>query len=391
MTAPEVPGGWCVQHNDQLLLFGPHAASGRLREVLRERGWRRLVVFASGTAAVTGELDRFLADALDGCTVTDVFTAHMHAPTTSSEDIAAQLVDSTLDALLAFGGGSASDTAKAVAVLLAEGGRLEDHCSTFEPPDRLVSPTLREPKVPIIAVPTTLAGAEVTPGGGTTTAGGVKRTFWDPQVAARIACYDPVVMEAVPPATVLSTGMNAIAHCVEGLYSRTANPISAALAAAALRELGSGLRRLRSGADVHSALSACGSGAAMAGLVISNARVGLHHAICHVLGAAHGIPHGDANAVMLPSVLRFNYPATIQAQRIAAKSLARPGSGCTDLPSLIEALRLELGVPTRLRDLGLDPSDLAAVVAGTMQDRGLSFNPRSATEQDVLTILEAAW
>lgn len=378
-----------VQMNDQLLVAGPTAASDTAAE-MSARGWRRAAVFASPSAVARGQLDRLRSTALEGLDVVRTFDAiREHAPVGDIDAFAAELWDEDIDVLVALGGGSVSDSAKGVAILLAEGGGLLEHCSVFDPPDRLFNPRLERPKLPVVAVATTLSAAEITPGGGTTTADGIKRTFWDRHVAARIACYDTGLLADVPREVLVSTGMNALAHCVEGLYSRTRNPISDALAVSATSRLADGLRAVADGEPDHDELTSLAVGAAMSGLVISSARVGVHHAVCHVLGARHGVPHGVANSVMLPHSLRFNLAVTRGAQQVFAGAL---GVDIDDPPAGVRDFQTSIGAPSRLRDVGVVATELAAVARETMQDRGLYFNPRRVTAVDpMIEMLEAAW
>jgi len=389
-----------VVQSDQTFLFGPGCAREPLGEEIAQRKWRRVALLASNSAVKSGARDDLMRLALAGVeTVVVDEPIAGHAPIADSERIAQHLAGGTLDAIVALGGGSVSDTAKAVSILLAEGGRLEDHCSEFRPPDTFVNRVLSRPKTPVVAVATTLSGAEVTPGGGATTASGVKRTFWDLQVACRIIAYDTELIGKVPSDILVSTSMNALAHCAEGLYSRTSNPISTAQALHAARLLSRGLRAVAvepgaggadaGGSPVPDPISELAAGAALSGLVISNARVGLHHAICHVLGARLALPHGVANSVMLPHVLRFNEPETASAQRDLSEAMERPGLPAGDV---VAELQHTVRAPRRLRDFGVREDQLDGVAAGTMQDRGLFFNPRRVSgPEEISGILREAW
>lgn len=382
-----------VTLSDQLMLFGKEAAGARLREELAREGWRRLAVFASASMTRSGQAQRLRSTALADCeVVTLIDEIRGHAPIADTEAMAAELAGAELDALVAIGGGSVSDTAKGVAILLAEGGGLEEHCSVFRPPDHFDPRELDAPKLPVVAVVSTLSGAEVTPGGGATSADGVKRTFWDPKLACRMLAYDPQVLRDVPSEVLVSTAMNGLAHCAEGLYSRTANGVSSALATGATRHLASGLRAITRSDDwSDDSLDELGVGAAMSGLVITNARVGLHHAICHVLGAKCGVPHGVANSIMLPHVLRFNLPETRSAQEAFAQALAGDAAA-KDPPATAADFQSQIGAPTRLRDAGVGSGQLDGIAADTMQDRGCYFNPRTVGSADaVREILQQAW
>ena len=131
-----------------------------------------------------------------------------------------------VDGFVAIGGGSASDTAKVAALWLAERGELESHATRFTPPSTLVIPSLTEPKLPIAAVPCTASGAEVGPGAGVRTPDDRKLLFADLKLAARLIVIDPAANTAVPASIMLATGMNGLAHCVEGLYSKMHTPVT---------------------------------------------------------------------------------------------------------------------------------------------------------------------
>jgi alcohol dehydrogenase len=173
----------------------------------------------------------------------------------------------------------------------------------------------------------------------------------------------------------LSTGMNALAHALEGLYSKQRSPISEALAIETLRTLPAALLAAHAQPDDLAARSALLEAAHLAGLVIANARTCLHHAVCHAIGAYCGVPHGEANAVMLPHALRFN-----ASHAHAELSRAARAWGCGDRPNdLVEAvmaLQKKLQVPHRLRDIGVPHEALSPIPHKTMGERGLYFNPR---------------
>jgi alcohol dehydrogenase len=386
----------------QTLITGTEAVASLAQEIERN-GYRRVALLSSPSVAAGGSFSRVRGQ-LQGAEIVETFTeVRPHAPIADTEALAARLAVNPPEAIVALGGGSVSDTAKACSILLAEGGRLEEHCSTFTPPDRLVAPDLPHPKIPVLAVPTTLSGAEMTPGGGATNADGVKRVFWDAKVAVSVAVFDPGVLAETPRGLVVATAMNGLAHCAEGLYSRTKNPVSTGLALRGAQLFAGGLTRLAQSADPDEpALMQLAEAAALGGMVISHARVGLHHAVCHVLGAYCGVGHGTANAVMLPYVLRYNEPATVTEQRALAAALvtglngagASPGLPTGDAAAADRVAELEqiAGAPRSLRSVGVAEHDLPEVAQRTMSDRGLFFNPRRVEDvAEVLGILERAW
>lgn len=321
-----------------------------------------------------------------------------HSSATLVGQLAAQARDFGADGLIAVGGGSVSDTAKAVALLLAEGGRLEDHASRFTPPDRLSIPDLKRPKLPIIAIPTTASAAEVTPGLGVRNAEGVKLLFSDPKLACRVILIDPVLNLEVPAPLMLATGMNGLAHCIEGLYARTRSPVAVALAQYAIPRFLEALPALAAAPQELAPRAALLSAAHLSGQVLLGARTCLHHALCHVLGAATGIAHGDANAVMLPHAMAFNQPAAAAelAQAARAAGLAAftddDDAAAGKLTAAVRDLGERIGVPRRLRDLGVQREQLAGVAEHALGERGLYFNPRRVTSATpLLELLEQAW
>ena len=279
------------------------------------------------------------------------------------------------DSFISIGGGSASDSAKAVALLLAEGGDLTQHAIRFTPPDQLNAPVLKQPKLPIMAVVCTASGSEVTPSLGVSDDQGKKLLFQDLQLTPRVVIIDPVANLEVPIALMLSTGMNALAHAIEGLYSKQRSPISEALALETLHKLPAALQAAHAQPNDLAARSALLEAAHLGGLVIANARTCLHHAVCHAIGAYCGVPHGEANAVMLPHALRFNAAHTHEALSRAARAW-----GCGDTPAdliaAVVSLQKNLQVPYRLREIGVPQEALRPIALKTMGERGLYFNPR---------------
>lgn len=303
-----------------------------------------------------------------------------------------------IDGLVAVGGGSASDTAKGIAILLGEGGTIEEHASRFEPPDQFYPKDLPAPKIPVIAVPSTASAAEVTPGLGLRDRQGRKLLFWDNTLASRLIVLDPEANVDVPASIMATTAMNGFAHCAEGLYSRLRNPISEALALHGIRMFTRWLPAMVEHPQDVDARAGVLAAAHLSGMVISNARVGIHHAVCHCLGARGGLSHGVANSIMLPHALAYNLPvAAAELARMAEAMDAGVSGGDTAgaARAAIDAvIRLQhrCGVPTRLRDTGLDRSLLPAIADDTLRDRGLYFNPRRTDAAGpILQLLEQAW
>ena len=319
-----------------------------------------------------------------------------HSPVPDTERVALEARNLGVDLLVSIGGGSASDSAKGIAILLAEGGTLAEHCDVFVAPDRLVHRDLQRPKVPLIAVPTTASGAEMTPGCGATTPDGIKLKFWDHKLAARVVLLDPEATADVPLAVTVSTSLNGFAHCVEGLYSLGKNPFTDALALQAVRLFADALPRLAADPTNQAVRGKIQAAAALGGMVISNARTALHHTLCHALGGRFRVGHGDANAVMLPHAMRFNLDVTAaeQAQIAWAMGAAeRPDeTAAAGAADAVASFARRIGAPERLRDLGVPRDQLPAAAEDVLHDRGLYFNPKPITAAEaILAIYEAAW
>jgi alcohol dehydrogenase class IV len=316
-------------------------------------------------------------------------------PHSSPEIVAAGvelLRDTRPDLVVSLGGGSAIDTAKAMILLHAEGGTLEEHRVRFTPPNTIVYRTYTRPMLPHVAVPTTLSGAEINAGGGIRVPGSpVKHVFAAPALSPVAAVLAPRLSTELPAAITAGTGMNCLAHGIEALYSRHRQPIADALALASVRQLANWLPRAVSSPDDVCARGHLLIASAMAGLALTNTKVCVHHAMCHAVGARYGVPHGLANAIMLPHAMAFN--ATVAAEPLGRVAGAL-GAGTDAAAAIVGVRRLavRLGMPRRLRDLGVPREDLGELAAHAFLDRDVYYNPRSiARAEEIRMIYEAAW
>lgn len=354
------------------VVSGPGACA-QLAQELAELGVRRPLVLSGRRTAKSPAFEQSVAPLQDAAAFTEI---PEHSSVAVLETVVRLARQNQADGFVAIGGGSASDTAKAAALWLAEGGELEAHATRFSPPATLTVPALEAPKLPIAAVPCTASGAEVTPGAGIRTADGRKLLFSDPKLAARLIVLDPAANIAVPASIMLATGMNGLAHCIEGLYAKLRTPVTDALALHAIELFIQALPRVAREPDSVDYRAQLLVAAHLSGLVLLNARTCLHHAICHAIGAVTGASHGDSNSVILPHAMSFNYPCAPQSLPVAR----------------VRALQAELGVPARLRDIGVPRESLGGVAKKVMGERGLYFNPRPVQHPDEIeALLQAAW
>lgn len=347
----------------------------------------RRVLLVCGASVRRSALYGRVLRQLEGLQVLQADDVPAHSSVELVERLARQAAECGIECVVAVGGGSSSDTAKAVALLMAEGGRLADHASRFTPPAHLNVPVLAQPKVPIVTIPCTASGAEVTPSLGIRDVDGRKLLFTDPQLASRVVLLDARANLDVPAGVMLSTGMNGLAHCLEGLYSRERSPLAELLAIDAMQRFARALPAVHAAPADAAARGELLYAAHLSGLVLVNARTCLHHAVCHAIGSVTGAQHGEANAVLLPHALRFNREAVQPALAQASAAI-----GGRDVIAWVEELALGLGVPRRLRDIGVGAGDLERIAHKTMGERGLHFNPRTVHDAgEILGLLRQAF
>jgi maleylacetate reductase len=278
-----------------------------------------------------------------------------HVPAETVEEAVAASRDA--DGLLAVGGGSAIDTAKAVSARM---------------------------DLPVVSVPTTYSGAEWTPGFGVRDeARGVKGGGGGGRVEGIV--YEPELTVTLPIGETVGTAMNALAHCAEALYveGRNAEADAEALAGASL--LASALPTVVADGEDREGRRELLEGAMHAGAALAGAGLGLGHAMAQALGGRYGIAHGAANAVCLPAALRFNEPvATAEIERFSE------AVGGEDAAARVARLAA-LGGFRQLRDLGVPRDELDEVAAATVERLGAKANPRQATQEEIAELLRAIW
>ncbi|WP_238009961.1 maleylacetate reductase [Dactylosporangium sp. AC04546] len=337
------------------VVFGPGSAVGLQAELDRLDLRRPVLISTPGQAAAA----RSLAAAFAG----HLPTAVMHVPAAVAGDAAGAVRDLAADGLVAYGGGSATGLAEAVA---------------------------RDTGLPIVAVPTTYAGSEMTPIWGVTD-GGVKRTGRDPRVLPRTVLYDPDLTAALPAQVAAASGLNALAHAVEALYAPDRSPVVTLLAEAAIGALGRALPRLVTAPDAASRTEAL-YGAWLCGTCLGSTTMGLHHKLCHVLGGTFGLPHAGVHAVILPYALAYNATHAPGADAAVARALGQEGGqegGHHDGAAALHHLARAVGAPRSLADLGLRAEDLDE--AATLAGRDAYPNPRPITAAGLRELLRQAY
>jgi alcohol dehydrogenase len=350
----------------------------------------RAVVIAGPNAAKGPTFQRIL-DLLGPRCVATYTGVQMHTPRHTVYDATDVVTAARADVLVTLGGGSTSDLAKAVATMLGEGRPIEELHSEFTPPDTYVEQFLKRPKMPQISVPTTLSGADVAAGFGVMGPDHLKRICRGDYVAARVVFLDPEATLETPLEAFAHSGMNGLAHGIEALYSRTREPLSTAMALESIRLFVTNLLLVMDRpSDLDIRLDLLWANV-LGGMLLSNARMGIHHGVSHALGGSLGMTHGFSNALMLPYTLQYNleYVAPYIARAAVPLGLAVAGQSDIDAARAvidkIFEVRTALRVPRTLRDLPEPPSDqtlreLSETVYSF--ERSTYFNPRPIRSAD---------
>ena len=333
------------------VVFGLGARHG-LADELDRLGLTQVMLIASGSSraaadALVALLDHRLTWRVDG--------VHQHVPAELAEEATADAARVGADGVVTLGGGSATGLGKAVALS----------------------------GLPLVAVPTTYAGSEMTPIWGLTAAG-QKQTGRDVRVLPRTVVYDAELTFGLPPLVTAASGMNAVAHCMEALWAAGASPLSGPLALDGARALCEALPAAITAPTDPKCRSRALVGACQAGMALATAGTGLHHRLCHVLGGRYDLPHAETHAAVLPHVVGFNEPVLgpLAARMAIAVGAGRASSGLHDLA-------VRMGLTMSLSELGMPESAIEEVAAEVAADP--PPNPRAVDEAALKSLLRAAW
>jgi len=376
------------------VVFGKPYTEAVTQEVDRLEA-RAVFVLASGTVARTTDLVDRLRLMLGNRFAGLCARIGAHTPRTDVVAAANMAREAGADLIVTLGGGSVTDAAKMVGLCLGNGisdpAQLDDYRARVAADGTTGRPPVKPPGVRMIAIPTTLSAGEFSAGAGCTdTARHVKESFSHPLMIPRTVILDPQVAVPTPEWLFLSTGIRAVDHAVEDICSVDGQPISEGAAFHALRLLGKGLAAVKDDPTDLNARLECQIGAWMS-MVGSQTGVskGASHGIGHVLGGTADVPHGYTSCVMLPHVLRFNQQVNADKQARVSDALGHPDEPAADA---VGALIAGLGLPTRLRDVGVREDQLDLIAENSMHDRWIHTNPRKIDGPAVVrTLLDAAW
>lgn len=307
------------------VLFGPGYAKDRLAEEVERLGAHRVLLITSKSRRDAAQ--RLTSAAIGNRLVGAFDQARTHVPLHLAENGRAMAAKLEADCLLSIGGGSATGMAKAIALTT---------------------------NLPIIAIPTTYAGSEMTPVWGITERAH-KQTGRSAVVLPKVVIYDPQLTLAVPPSLSGTSAINALAHCVAGLLSPTIPPVVSIMALEGIRALSSGVVVVVQDPDNLDGRSQTLYGAYLAGSVFTATGSGIHHKLCHILGGAYDLPHAETHTILLPYTTALYRRACPEVMTQIATVL-----GCADTPIGLFDLGRAVGAPLGLSAIGLKEADLKA-------------------------------
>ncbi len=342
------------QSQPNRVVFGAGSLQQIAQEIQRLGCHKALVLSTPGQT----HLAQRVVDLL-GTQAAGIFNqAVMHVPIETAR--AAQVIAKNLgaDCAIAIGGGSTTGLGKAIAL---------------------------DSGFPVIAIPTTYAGSEMTPVYGITE-NNIKKTGKDVKVLPKVVIYDPELTVSLPLDISITSGINAIAHAAEGLYAQDGNPIMSLLAQEGIRALAQGLRNLHNNTQSLEARSECLYGAWLCGTVLGNVGMALHHKLCHTLGGSFNLPHAATHTIILPHAIAFNEVARPDITPKITQALNMPDISAGQ--ALFDFIQ-QLNAPTQLRRLNFKAENIAK--AADIALANPYWNPRQFDRQDILQILQDAY
>lgn len=343
--------------NPGRVIFGPGSINKLPAEVKRLNLKAPLLLSTPQQVSQAESLAKILTDA--GIQPAGTYTkATMHVPLEITQEAMSYLSSKSADCVISIGGGSTIGLGKAISIRTG---------------------------LPHICIPTTYAGSEMTPISGETV-DGKKTTKVDPKILPGTVIYDVDLTMTLPVSLSATSGVNAIAHSVEALYSTTRNPIISMLALESIKSLAASLPEVIKDPHSQSAREKAQYGAWLCGYCLGSSSMGLHHKLCHALGGSFNLPHAETHTIVLPHALSYNAPAIPQVMEELAKVL--PDSD-GDATKGLNVLLQKLKVQRALKDLGMKEEDIdkAAEIATSNQYP----NPRAVEKGPIRELIRRAW
>lgn len=378
-----------IFNNPTRIVFGENSINEAGQEIVRLKCSKAFLVTDQGVvdAGLAGRVEKALGKKLVGTYDKCIQDSDLRI----INEVAEIARSKGADVLVSVGGGSVIDTTKGAAIVLKEGGKIQD-IAGYQ--------MLSRPQTPHIVIPTTAGtGSEVT------NAAVVKNQeehrkleIVDDNIYPNVGILDPTLTEGLPLMLTATTGMDALCHAIESIHNIQMNPM---VDAWALRAINLIMEYLPQCVENGKNLFARGQqllASTMAGIAFTNSQVAMVHAIAHMLGGMFKVPHGLANSILLPHVIRFNadvcgdrYSLITRAMGLDMKKITDENAG-EALADAITAFTKKLGVPQKLREAGVPEKELAAAAEVAMGQAPMLVNPRTVNDaSEVLGVLKNAW
>lgn len=370
----------------QTIQFGKGSIQS-LPECIRKLGGEKILLISDRGLERAGAVDQVKnildKEGLSHCEFLDV----LPNPTieTVNEAVVA-FTESKADVIVALGGGSPMDVAKAVAVLVKHGGSITDYEGAHKVPGKII---------PMIAIPTTAGtGSEVTAFAVITdTSRNYKLTVFSYELIPTYALLDLELIVSLPATIASSTGMDALTHAIEAYLSKAASPFSDAMAEKAMQLIGRNIRRFVADRSDEEAAGNMMMASTFAGIAFAWARLGNVHAMAHPLGGFYNVPHGIANAILLPHVLEYNALSDLGKYEKMYHSLKDKRVEAFDPMMLVSEIRKmlqDLGIPENLSMVGVTKEYISEMAEDAMKSGNIAVNPRQSTKQDLEVLYQKA-
>ncbi|MGN0375454.1 MAG: iron-containing alcohol dehydrogenase [Butyrivibrio sp.] len=349
----------------------------RIPEILDKLGAKSVFIISGPNLNKMGVVSRISDICTNYGASVSAFTETEGNPGTETvEHAAEELKRTNADCIIALGGGSPMDVAKAVGIIAKYGGKITDYEGGGKVPGDII---------PIIAIPTTAGtGSEVTEFSVITDhSRNYKFTVFSDKLLPSYAVLDPELLAGMPVSVAAATGMDAMVHAIESYISKAGNPFTDCMAEKALELIGKNICRFTADRTNTEAAGEMLLGSTFAGIAFNSARLGVVHAMAHPVGGFFNVPHGVANAVLLPVCLKFNALADNGKYRKIYDCIADKKSDDEFVPEIlsdeIKKLTLKLGIPASLSEVGVTPDKIQDMAVDAMKSGNIAVNPRSIT------------
>ena len=365
----------------QDIIFGMGSLK-RLPELLEKNGSKKMLLISDRGLEKLGVVEK-VKDIVEasGIHVAEFLDVEPNPSVDTVNNATKAYQEAGATSIVALGGGSPMDVAKAVGVLAKFGGQITEYEGAHKVPGKIV---------PIIAIPTTAGtGSEVTAFSVITdTSRNYKLTVFSYELIPSYALLDPELIMTAPASIAASCGVDALIHAWEAYTSRDASPFSDAMAEKAMELIGANLRRFVANRQDEEAACAMMSGSMFAGIAFAWARLGNIHAMSHPVSAFFHVPHGVANSILLPTIVEYNALADKGRYEKIYNYISKENEPVIDfVPELLvdaaRELLKDLGIPSRLSDVGVTEDKIPQMAADAMKRGNIMANPRQSTLKDI--------